>query len=384
MRRLMAGAAALRTAAERWPAGVDAGIAVALASLVLWEITSTDVSGPLPAQVVLGSLTTLPLAFRRRAPLVTLTAVVVGILILDRISVVQVPQTTLLPLVLAVYSVAAHAGDRGAGAGLVIALGGILVDEPEDFIVLGPLTTATWLAGRLVRSWRRQAAELAVLAEQLERERAENARLAVAGERTRIARELHDVVGHTLSLMVLQAGAERLALGEERPSTRDALVQIETAGRSTLTELRRLVGVLRSDDDEPEREPTPGLARLGDLVDAVRQAGLTVHLEILGEPQPLAPGLDVSAFRIVQEALTNTVKHAAAAAVRVCIGYSAHELRIEVTDDGRASPPLTANGGHGLVGMRERVALYGGRLAVGPCADGGFAVRAQLPLGGIG
>jgi signal transduction histidine kinase len=382
MRRLGASAVALRTAAERWPAGADAGVAIALAALVVWEITSTDVSGPLATLVALGLATTLPLAVRRRLPLIALGAVVAGILVLDRLSVVQEPQTTLLPFVLVVYSVAAHAEDRVAVLGLVAALVGILVDEADDFVVMGPLTTATWLAGRLVRSWRRQATELARLAEQLERERAQNSRLAVIGERTRIARELHDVVGHTLSLMVLQAGAERLALGAERPDTRDALVQIESTGRSTLTELRRLVGVLRSDDDAAERGPAPGLARLGDLVESVRQAGLTVDLEVLGEPRSLPSGLDVSAFRIVQEALTNTVRHASASAVRVCVDHGPGELRIEVTDDGRTTSPRTANGGHGLVGMRERVALYGGRLTVGPRTDGGFAVCARLPLGG--
>jgi signal transduction histidine kinase len=382
MRRLGASAAALRTAAERWPAGLDAGLAVALAALVLWEITTTDVRGPLPAMIALGLLTTLPLAARRRLPLLALGAVLVGMVALHRISVEQEPQTTLLPFVLGVFSVGAHAEGRVAGAGLAAALGGILVDEAQDFVVLGPLTTAIWFTGRLVRSWRRQAAELAVLADQLERERAENARLAVTGERTRIARELHDVVGHTLSLMVLQAGAERLALGGERPATREALVQIESAGRATLAELRRLVGVLRRDDEEPERGPTPGLAQLDGLVESVRQTGLAVQLEVRGESRPLPPGLDVSAYRIVQEALTNTVKHTSASHARVCIGYGNRELSIEVTDDGPTAAAATANGGHGLLGMRERVTLYGGQLSVGPRPDGGFAVRALLPLDG--
>ena len=202
----------------------------------------------------------------------------------------------------------------------------------------------------------------------------------MTGERTRIARELHDVVGHTLSLMVLQAGAERLALGDERPATRDALVQIESAGRSTLAELRRLVGVLRSDDEAAERGPPPGLARLPDLVDTVRLTGLSVDLQVQGVPRPLPAGLDVSAYRIVQEALTNTVRHATASVARVCIGYGDGDLQIEVTDDGRASPAAPTNGGHGLIGMRERIALYGGGLSVGPRADGGFTVCARLPL----
>jgi signal transduction histidine kinase len=332
----------------------------------------------------MGLLTTVPLVLRRRVPLVVLGAVITGILVLDRVSVEQEPQATLLPLLLAVYSVAAHADRAIAGAGLAVGLIGIVVDEPGDTIVMGPLMVGTWLVGRLVRSWRRQAVELARLAAQLERERAENARLAVTDERTRIARELHDVVGHTLSLMVLQAGAERLALGSDRPATREALVQIEQAGRSTLTELRRLVGILRRDDDEPELAPTPGLARIGELVDHVRQTGLSVHLQIVGEQRTLPPGLDVSAYRIIQEALTNTVKHARATAAGVRITYGDRELGIEVTDDGPGPVTATGEGGHGLVGMRERVALYEGQLTVGPGAGAGFTVRARLPLSGAG
>ena len=384
MRRLTAGLSTVRTAAARRPGVTDAVLAGSLAALVLLEITTSDVSGPAAVLIPMGLLTTVPLALRRRAPLVVLGAVTAGILVLDQVSVEQEPQTTLLPLLLAVYSVAAHADRRIAGAGLVLGLAGIIADEPGDTIVMGPLMVATWMVGRLVRSWRRQAVELDGLAAQLELERAENARLAVTDERTRIARELHDVVGHTLSLMVLQAGAERLALGDDRPSTREALVQIEQAGRSTLTELRRLVGVLRRDDDEPELAPTPGLDRIGELVDHVRQTGLAVDLQIVGRPRALPPGLDVSAYRIVQEALTNTVKHARASAAGVRINYGERELGIEVTDDGSGPATPAAGGGHGLVGMRERVALYEGQLSVGPATGSGFIVRALLPLGGTG
>src|SRR4051812_18648353 len=208
MWRLTAGLTAVRTAATRRPIATDSAIAGSLAVLVLLEITTSDVSGPAAVLIPMGLLATLPLALRRRVPLVVLGAVITGILVLDQVSVEQEPQTTLLPLLLAVYSVAAHADQRISAAGLVVGLVAIVVDEPGDTIVMGPLMVGTWLVGRLVRSWRRQAVELAGLAAQLEQERAENARLAVTDERTRIARELHDVVGHTLSLMVLQAGAE--------------------------------------------------------------------------------------------------------------------------------------------------------------------------------
>jgi signal transduction histidine kinase len=383
MRGLVASLTAARTALNRRPGALDAVLAGALAALVTWEITATDVAGPIGLLVVFGLLATLPLVARRRFPVAVVITVAAAVVVLDWFSVEQEPQTTLLPFLTAVYSVGAYAEGRWTGVGLGGALIPTLVDEPDDFVVIGPLTTATWLVGRLVRSWRRQAADLGRLADALDRERAENARLAVTDERARIARELHDVVGHTVSLMVLQAGAERLALGEHSPSTRDALAEIEQSGRSTLAELRRLVGVLRRDDEEPELAPAPGLTRLPELVEHVRQTGLAVDLQVAGEPRPLPPGLDVSAYRIVQEALTNTVKHSMARRVRVCIRYDVRELGIDVTDDGPAKGSVTANGGHGLVGMRERVSLYGGKLTVGPMADAGFSVEASLPLNAV-
>ncbi|HLM05042.1 MAG TPA: sensor histidine kinase [Blastococcus sp.] len=386
MGRLRAGSVAVWAALRRRPVVADAALAAGLAALVVQEITTSDVRGPMGALIPLGVLATLPLTLRRRHRLVALVAVVAGLLGLHQLSIEQEPQTTLLPFLVAVYSVAAHAQPRVAWTGLVVALTAIVVDEPGDTIVLGPLTAATWAVGRLVRSWRRQADDLARLARELEQERADNARLAVASERARIARELHDVVGHTLSLMVLQAGGERLALGSERPATRDALAAIERAGRTTLGELRRLVGVLRADDDEPELAPLPGLAGVPDLVDQVRTTGLPVELRVLGPAGPLPLGLDVSAYRIVQEALTNAVRHASANSVTVCIRYGEGEVCIEVVDDGRPGTPDEpgSGAGHGLVGMRERVALYGGRLTVGPRAGGGWSVAARLPVDGVG
>ena len=339
MRGLVASLTAARTALNRRPSALDAVLAVALAALVTWEITTTDVAGPIGLLLVFGFLATLSLVLRRRFPVAVAVTVAAAIVVLDEISVEQEPQTTLLPFLAAVYSVGAYADGRWTGIGLAGALIAILVDEPGDFVVIGPLTTATWLVGRLVRSWRRQAVDLGRLAEALDRERAENARLAVADERARIARELHDVVGHTVSLMVLQAGAERLALGDDRPSTRDALVEIERSGRSTLTELRRLVGVLRRDDEEPELAPAPGLVLLPELVRSVRQTGLAVELDVVGEPRLLPPGLDVSAYRIVQEALTNTVKHSTARRCHVRIRYGERELGSRSRTTDRRSQP---------------------------------------------
>ena len=299
---------------------------------------------------------------------------------LDALSEVQEPQITLLTFVLATFSAGAYADRRRALVGLAIALGSILVDQPADFVVMGPLLAAAWIVGRLVRSHALQARRLVELTGVLEREQAENARLAIAHERVRIARELHDVVAHSVSVIVVQAGAERLTLGEERPATREVLRGIERTGREALVEMRRLVGVLRRGDDELELAPQPTLARLDELVEHLRQAGLSVELTVEGEPAELAPGVDVSAHRIVQEALTNTLKHAGPARASVLVRYGRRLLELEVADDGAGEPPFEGNG-HGLIGMRERIALHGGELEVGSRSGGGFAVRASFPLG---
>jgi signal transduction histidine kinase len=373
---------AVRAAAGRRPWAADLLTAAALAAFVEWEILATDVVGPLAWLVPLGLLATLPVALRRWMPIAATVLLMAGIVALGAVSEVQEPQSTLLPYLLAVYSAAAHAPRARGLVALAVAVTGIAIDEPGDLVVLGPLSVATWLVGRLVRSWRSQAAELGRLAAELERERADSARRAVEDERARIARDLHDVVGHSLSLMVLQAGAERLGLGADRSGTRDTLAAIETSGRSTLAELRRLVGVLRSADDGAELAPLPGLARVDELVGQVRGAGLPVDLSTEGNPVPLPPGLDVAAYRIVQEALTNALRHARAPTrVSVRIGYGTRELALEIADDGRRGRG-PGRPGHGLVGMSERTALYGGRLTAGPRPGGGFVVRCCLPLDG--
>jgi signal transduction histidine kinase len=202
------------------------------------------------------------------------------------------------------------------------------------------------------------------------------ARDAAADERARIARELHDVVGHSVSVMVVQAGAERRVTDSE--SSRETLEQIEECGRQALGELRRMLGVLRGGEAPAGRAPTPDLEELDALIAGVREAGLSVDVRREGEPVPLAPGLGLTAYRIVQEGLTNALRHAGAARVEVVVRYAPRELGIDVLDDG---PGGEVNGsGHGLAGMRERVALYGGRIEAGPRREGGFGLRARLPL----
>jgi signal transduction histidine kinase len=212
-----------------------------------------------------------------------------------------------------------------------------------------------------------------------ERERDLAAREAVVAERARIARELHDAIAHDVSLIVVQAGAERLALDGAAGSTTEVLQTIERTGRGALTEMRRLVGMLRSSEDA-SLAPQPSLADLPRLVLQVREAGLPVELEVEGERRELPLGIELSAYRIVQEALTNALKHAGDARATVRVSYSPDQLELVVIDDGVGGPARVAGGGHGLAGMRERVALYGGRLDAGRRAERGFAVRVVLPI----
>jgi signal transduction histidine kinase len=212
-----------------------------------------------------------------------------------------------------------------------------------------------------------------------ERERDLVAREAVVEERARIARELHDVIAHHVSMIVLQAGAERRVLDGANASTREVLETVERTGRSALTEMRRLLGMLRADTNEP-LTPQPGLTDVSTLVTQLREAGLPVELHIEGERRELPVGIELSAYRIVQEALTNALKHAGEARASVNIRYGRDSLELEVVDDGTEATTQPAGGGHGLVGMRERVALYGGRLDAGRRPGGGFAVRVLLPI----
>jgi signal transduction histidine kinase len=212
-----------------------------------------------------------------------------------------------------------------------------------------------------------------------EREREAGARVAVAEERARIARELHDIVAHAMSVMVLQVGAVRHKLPETLEEDRDALGRVEQAGRTALAEMRRLLGAMRNDGDGVELGPQPGLDALDSLVEDVRRAGLPVRLRVDGNPFPLPRGIDLSAYRIVQEGLTNALKHADATHAGVTVRYQPDELALEVADDGKG--PATTNGhGHGLVGIRERVSLYGGQMTMGAAAAGGFILTARLPV----
>jgi signal transduction histidine kinase len=214
-----------------------------------------------------------------------------------------------------------------------------------------------------------------------ERERDLVAREAVVAERTRIAREMHDVIAHHVSMIVVQAGAERSVIDEgtaDLSTTRDVLATVEQSGRSALVEMRRLLGMLRQEETEP-LAPQPGLAEVPALIAQLREAGLDIELSVEGEPRVLPPGIDLSAYRIVQEALTNALKHAGDARASVRVRYGSDSIGLEIADDGEGTGSELSAGGHGLLGMRERVALYGGRFQASPDPRGGFVVKAALP-----
>jgi signal transduction histidine kinase len=233
----------------------------------------------------------------------------------------------------------------------------------------------------VLRSRRRLIDELQSTARALELSQDENARAAVAAERVSIARELHDVVAHAVSVMIVQAGAAELVLDAEPERAREPILAVQESGRQALSELRRLLGMLRPDRLRTSAlVPQPGLAELGPLADKLREAGLSVDLHQSGVPDGLPPGIDLAAFRIVQEALTNVLKHADATVAHVALSYGADVIELEVTDDGRGSRSGTDGGGHGLLGMRERATAYGGEFHAGPAEAGGYGVIARLPI----
>jgi signal transduction histidine kinase len=247
-------------------------------------------------------------------------------------------------------------------------------------LVFVPLEFAiSWVAGFAVRARAVQAEAAELRATQAERERDAAARIAVAEERTRIARELHDIVAHAVSVMVLQVGAVRHRLPAALSEDREALTSVEQAGRAALADMRHLLDAMREDGERAELGPQPGLDRLDALLQDVRRAGLPVRLHANGDPLELPRGIDISAYRIIQEGLTNALKHAHATQAEVALGYASHQLRIEVSDNGHGA--TTSDGrGHGLIGIHERVKLYGGEMTTATTNGGGFTLTACLPL----
>ena len=359
-------------------------VSLALTEQEIW--TSNDVPGPrLGRALPLLLLLVLPILPRRRVPLFAAALVYCGIVAFSVWRGSPEGAELIVPMVIVTYSVAAYSSRRRALAGLALLVvcytvyavydpnvaqrGSQAAENEWAAAFFGAAFVAIWLLGVFVRS-RREAALLSTRTARAEQE----AQLAVSEERARMARELHDIVSHNLSVVVLQAAGARAA-----GASASTLEKIERSGREALVEMRRLLGVLREEPTTAALAPQPGIAQLEQLVSGVRAAGLEVELTIDGRPLELPPALELSVYRIVQEALTNTLKHARASSARVHITRNAGAVTVEICDDG--STPTTFNGhGHGLVGMAERVALFGGELSTGPGPQGGFAIRASLPV----
>ena len=293
--------------------------------------------------------------------------------------------------------------NRQAGIGLALVIGCMVIvidaipgpQTASEYVFITLRFAAAWVAGYALRERAEQAeaAEVrATLAERereaaemratlAEREREAAARIAVAEERARIARELHDIVAHAVSVMVLQIGAVRHALPDGLDESKEALGRVERAGRTALAEMRRLLGAMRRDGDGLELAPQPGIDDLGSLFEEVRRAGLPVELHVAGDPFPLPRAIDLSAYRIVQEGLTNALKHAGASHADVSVSYGHDDLQIEVRDDGAGSSRSDGLG-HGLVGIRERVKIYGGEMSASRAQEGGFVLDVRLPIRG--
>ena len=339
--------------------------------------------------VVLGLLSTVPVAWRARWPL---TAFAIVLFAQGACIYAAAPnQAAFQPFValtLTAYSVGSRAeGRRALWGPPVLAVAAIPVfvaailhgQDPGNAIPSYVWLVAAWAVGRSVRSWRLKSIALELANRELAEQRELQAQAAVTVERGRIARELHDVVAHNVSMIVVQAGAAARVLHGEQPDVRNALEVIASTGRETVDEMRALLGVVRADDGPAALKPQPGLADLEQLVSGVREAGLPVTVRIEGPQRPLPQAMDLSAFRIVQEALTNTLKHAGPAQAQVTVRYEDGLVTVEITDTGHG--PQGAQGtGHGLVGMRERAAMFGGELEAGRADGGGFTVRARLPL----
>jgi signal transduction histidine kinase len=379
---------ALRAATSRQL--LDVGVSVVLAVLAVTQLVADEPPGN-AALVTVGALATVaPLAVRRRFPLAVSTVVAAGVSV-QVVAAEGAPATfaSFVATMICIYTLAREARPAAIAAGyaiIAVAVTAITLvqaraDPIEPFEFVYPVVYFT-LAGGLGAIVRQRALRLSAVEDRaavLERELEREAELAAAHERARVARELHDVVAHGLSLMVVQAEAAEELLGRSPDDAVAPLRRVQDTGRESLGEMRRLLGVLRAaDGGAPSRAPQPSLLRIPELVREAAEVGLAVDMEVTGDATGLPLGLELAAYRIVQEALTNTRRHACARRACVRLEHSPSGLRIEVTDDGHG-PMANGHIGHGLIGMRERAALYGGTLSTGTTQNGGFRVTAVLP-----
>ncbi|MBP0453106.1 sensor histidine kinase [Kitasatospora sp. RG8] len=375
----------------RWS---DAALAVVLTLVGARYVLIID--GPVGwfGRPLLALLAPLPLVLRRRFPLAVLWAVLVLAVPVGRLSGDLGYWEGVVCLV-AIHSATVHCVQRAAtlaslpvaAAGLVVLFTGAKLPEfPNGVVALLVLIPVLAVAYE-IRQWRCRVDEQRERLLALERGQVEALNRAVEHERARIARELHDVVTHNVGVMVIQAGAARKIMDSKPDLAREALLAVESGGRAAMTELRQVMGLLTMDSDGPDAAadlvPQPGVDRLDALVDGVRRAGQPVELTVLGPPRAVPPGVELAAYRVVQEALTNTIKHAGGATAEVSVEYTAERLRVEITDTGgRPGAAAATGGGRGLIGLRERLAVHGGTLETGPRPRGGYRVRALIPLEG--
>ena len=376
-------------------------VAIALISvgyLFVLDPTAPRVVGRHPdaLAILLALGTSLPLLVRRRHA--TSVLAVCGLCTTSLSLLHYFPGTNGLGVLFALYSVGVYAPTRESVTSVLATeffVAVSVLNTPDVQARAGDWRTVTgivvanlsifmavWLGGRYLRTRRAYILEVEARAAQSDRERAAQTRAAIAEERERIAREMHDVVAHHVTVMVVSASAVRRTLAQRPEQAAGILETIESSGRAALTEMRRIVGYLREDSDDPTRAPLSGLAAIDAVVRGVCDAGVAVEVQVIGEPVELPTSVDTTAFRVVQEALTNVLKHAAPASARLTIRYAHDAVTISVVDDGAtpAATTATATAGHGLAGMRERVSLIGGSLRAGPLPSGGFDVHARLPL----
>ncbi|MGI5228796.1 sensor histidine kinase [Actinoallomurus sp. CA-142502] len=371
----------------------DAALVLALALIgarYVTIISGVDWTG----SVLLVPLASVPLALRRRFPLAVLWTVMT-VTPLIRNSSQDIAFYAGAVCIVAAYSAVAHCRHPmptllslpvTAAVQVILFTNAKLPHFPNGVIavlVLVPVFAAAYE----IRMWRRRVDEGHARLSIMERRQVEALNRAVEHERARIARELHDVVTHNVGVMVIQAGAARKIMDTAPHEAREALLAVETGGRAAMTELRHVMGLLTMDTDSPDTEapadltPQPGLNRLDALIGGVRHAGMPIALTVTGNERPVPPGVELAAYRVVQEALTNTVKHASGATANVVVDYAADHLRVEVTDTGgRPSTTLSSGRGRGLIGLRERLSLYDGTLDAGPRPSGGYRVKALIPL----
>ncbi|MQY05949.1 hypothetical protein ACRB68_40290 [Actinomadura sp. RB68] len=331
----------------------------------------------------------VPLVVRRRWPRSVFAAVALLCFAQWLLHIRMIPSD--MAILVALYTVTAYCAFRWGLAALVVALAGVVMETTQQMgswkhmrmplLFFSTFIVGVWLLGLHMRTRRQYLRSLEERAERLERERDTEVQIARAGERARIARELHDVVAHNVSVIVVQADGASFAIDTDPARAKQALTTIGDTGRLALAEMRRLLGVLRAEDDSGAYAPQPGVEQLTELVEQIRAAGLPVTVRVAGVPLEVSQGRQLTIFRVVQEALTNTLKHAGPrASADVMLHYGDDAVDVVVMDDGRGAAAVVDGYGHGLIGMRERVAVYGGQVRAAPRAGGGFEVAARIPV----